>query len=291
MKISCVIIAKNESSCIAQCLESIKWIDQIIVCDTWSTDNTIEITRQYTDDIHHFEWCDDFSLARNYAKQFATNDWVLSLDCDEVLEEWWVQKLHDRINKLPYDADWVFINMWNWANANCNAIRLFKKDLDWKWKIHECISPRWSIESWWITIRYGRSDSHNTDPDLDLRIMQKVSEEEPFNTRNLFYLAREYYYYGKYSESEEIYLKYISLNSTHFNEVTDAYYMLAKIYWENGKWEWEKSREMLMKVIMRNVNFRSAYILMAQQMIDPLKKITWLKFAEIADNSNCLFIH
>ena len=46
-----------------------------------------------------------------------------------------------------------------------------------------------------------------------------------------------------------------------------------------------------MKVIMRNVNFRAAYNLMAQQMIDEKKRDTWLKFAEIADNSNCLFIH
>ena len=46
-----------------------------------------------------------------------------------------------------------------------------------------------------------------------------------------------------------------------------------------------------MKVIMRNVNFKAAYTLMAQQMIDDKKRATWLKFAEIADNSNCLFIH
>ena len=34
----------------------------------------------------HFEWCDDFARARNYVKSFATNDWILSIDADEVID-------------------------------------------------------------------------------------------------------------------------------------------------------------------------------------------------------------
>ena len=56
--------------------------------------------------------------------------------------------------------------------------------------------------------------------------MEKVAEEEPNNTRNLFYLAREYYYLNNYYQAEIVYKEYLSLKSPFFNEVTDAYYML-----------------------------------------------------------------
>lgn len=288
-KFSAVIICKNEEAMIEIMLKSIQWVDEIIICDTGSTDNTIEIARKYTDKVYSFPWIDDFWAARNYAKSFATNNWIISCDCDEEIEMWWIEKIKDIISKVDNSIDWIYVNMWNWASGYCEAVRVFRKELDWKWKIHECISTTNTISSW-VNIRYGRSPTHDQDPLLDFRIMKKVYEEEPNNTRNLFYLAREYYYLKEYDKSEEIYKKYISI-WTYFNEVTDAYYMLWKIYWENGKWQWELSREMLMKVIMRNCNFKSAYTFMAQQMIDEKKRTTWLKFADIADNSNCLFIH
>ena len=191
--ISVVIICKNESSCIAECLESVKLSDEVIVCDTWSTDNTVEIAKRFTDKIYHFEWCDDFSAARNYAKQFATNDWILSIDCDEVLiTENWIQPLRDMIDTHGDSIDAIKLDMWNWANMHWNAIRLFKKELDWKWSIHEVIDSQNSITSN-ACIRYWRSSSHDLDPDLDLRIMQKEHEKDPTNTRVMFYLAREYY--------------------------------------------------------------------------------------------------
>lgn len=288
-KISAVIICKNESLCIEKMLKSIQLVDEIIICDTGSTDNTIEIAKKYTDKIYNFTWIDDFWAARNYAKQFATNDWILSIDCDEEIQIWWIEKIKE-ILSINNEIDWLYINMWNWASWNCEAIRIFNKELNWKWKIHECISVTNALSSW-VTIKYGRSPTHDEDPYLDLRIMETVAIEETYNTRNLFYLAREYYYLKEYDKAESVYIKYLSLNSSFFNEVTDAYYMLAKIYWENWKWQWELSREMLMKVIMRNVNMRAAYTLMAQQMIDEKKHDTWLKLSEIADNSNCLFIH
>lgn len=288
-KLSAVIICKNEEVMIETMLKSIQWVDEVIVCDTGSTDRTIEIAKKYTDKVYSFPWVDDFQKARNYAKQFATNEWIISCDCDEEMEIWWIDKIKEIIS-INNEIDWIYVNMWNWASGNSNAIRVFKKELDWHWKIHECISPTNTLNSW-VTIKYWRSPTHDKEPLLDLRIMEKVLEEEPYNTRNLFYLAREYYYIRDYDLSELTYKRYLSLHSPFFNEVTDAYYMLAKIYWENGKWQWELSREMLMKVLLRNINFKAAHILMAQQMIDDKKRDTWLKFAEIADNSNCLFIH
>ena len=83
--ISVCVIAKNEADVLGRCLESVKGLDEIVVVDTGSTDNTKEIAKRYTDNVYDFVWCDDFSKARNFAIEQCTSDWILILDADEYL--------------------------------------------------------------------------------------------------------------------------------------------------------------------------------------------------------------
>ena len=87
--ISVCIIAKNEEKRIEKCLSSIKpYGFEIIVVDTGSTDRTKEIASRYADKILDFVWCNDFSAARNFSLQGASNDWIFMMDCDE-----WIKKI------------------------------------------------------------------------------------------------------------------------------------------------------------------------------------------------------
>lgn len=84
--LSVCLIVKNEEDTLERCLESVKEIaDEIIVVDTGSTDRTKEIALRYTNLIYDFEWCDDFSKARNESIRRATCKWVLVIDADEYL--------------------------------------------------------------------------------------------------------------------------------------------------------------------------------------------------------------
>ena len=66
--ISLCMIVKNEEKVLARCLDSIAdLMDEIIIVDTGSSDNTKEIAKKYTDKIYDFAWIDDFSAARNYS--------------------------------------------------------------------------------------------------------------------------------------------------------------------------------------------------------------------------------
>jgi glycosyltransferase involved in cell wall biosynthesis len=88
MKISSCLIAKNEAENISRCLESIKSIsNEIIVVDTGSTDNTVEIAKSFGARVFFYEWDNNFSNAKNYALDKATGDWIIFLDADEYLEE------------------------------------------------------------------------------------------------------------------------------------------------------------------------------------------------------------
>jgi tetratricopeptide (TPR) repeat protein len=80
------LIARNEERFLSQCLSSVKnLVSQIVLVDTGSSDRTIQIALEHGAEVHHFEWCNDFSAARNASLEHARGDWVLILDADEVL--------------------------------------------------------------------------------------------------------------------------------------------------------------------------------------------------------------
>lgn len=86
-RLALVMIARDESRCIARCLDSVRpHVDQMIVLDTGSTDATVEIAAACGAQVHRFAWCDDFAAARNAALDRSDADWNLILDADEWLE-------------------------------------------------------------------------------------------------------------------------------------------------------------------------------------------------------------
>ncbi len=82
------MIVKNEEKFLTGCLESvIDVVDEIIIVDTGSNDNTKKIAAEFGAKIFNFKWINDFSAARNYSLQKSTGDWILYLDADERLHQ------------------------------------------------------------------------------------------------------------------------------------------------------------------------------------------------------------
>ena len=97
--VSVVIIAKNEADNIAGALESVQWIEDVVVVDSGSCDETIEIAKRYTDRVTTRTW-DGYGAQKNYATGLAAHDWVLSLDADERVS----QELAEEIQALMRSA-------------------------------------------------------------------------------------------------------------------------------------------------------------------------------------------
>ena len=99
LPVTVCMIAKNEDIHIEECLKRLKPCRfEIVVVDTGSVDRTVETAKKYTDKVFHFDWCDDFSAARNFSISKASNDWVLIIDCDEYLENINLAGIDDILN-------------------------------------------------------------------------------------------------------------------------------------------------------------------------------------------------
>lgn len=100
MSLSVTIICLNEADGIGDCLESVRWADEIVVCDSGSTDGTLDICRRYTDRIFVDAW-QGFSAHKNLALERATKGWVFSLDADERV----TPELAQEIRRVTAEAD------------------------------------------------------------------------------------------------------------------------------------------------------------------------------------------
>ena len=144
-KISVVINTLNEEEHIDRVINSVKWADEIIICDMHSVDKTVEKAKKLGAKIVYHKKEDFVELARNFAVSKAANDWVLVLDPDEEMQESLRERLiqiSERMNQIDYVRiprknlifdEWVKSSMW-WPDLN---IRFFRKGkVSWTNQIH-----------------------------------------------------------------------------------------------------------------------------------------------------------
>lgn len=113
--ISLCMIIMNEERFLENCLNSVKdLVDEIIIIDTGSNDNSKEIAKKFTDKVYDFKWNDNFSDARNFSLSKASGDWILYLDADEVIAEFDKEKIK-KIIELN-EAEAYFFNWRNYTN-------------------------------------------------------------------------------------------------------------------------------------------------------------------------------
>ncbi len=229
MKISVVMIVKNEEVLLARCLESVREADEIIVCDTGSHDRTVEIARQFTDKVYtDYTWNDSYCEARNHAKRKATCDWILSIDADEFLENGF-QTVRNDVAQAQNAVD---VNLYHEHSRQWHQFpRLFRNapHIFWTEDIHNL--PNVAGEFIGKTdIVFGYSPAHALDPDRSMRILERSVRKNPKGIRNIFYLGREYYYRGRHEDAVKMLGRYV-IQSNAYSEKADAFMIMARAFW------------------------------------------------------------
>ncbi|MCB0729443.1 MAG: glycosyltransferase family 2 protein [Ignavibacteriae bacterium] len=102
-KISATIITFNEESNIEKCLQSLSWVDEILIVDSFSTDKTIEICKKYNCKIIQTEW-QGFGNTKKFAVDNAENQWIFSVDADEEISDQLKLKIQEILTNPQCDG-------------------------------------------------------------------------------------------------------------------------------------------------------------------------------------------
>ena len=141
--LSLSMIVKNEERYLKDCLDSVKGVvDEIILVDTGSTDNTKKIAEGFGAKIFDYVWKNDFTDARNFALSKSTGDWILYLDADERLNKNSVHELKNLTkskSKIGYHCRIINIDEISKRPSVMSYVRLFAKypGISFEGRVHE----------------------------------------------------------------------------------------------------------------------------------------------------------
>lgn len=248
------LIVKNEEAHIKNCISHlINGVDEIVIVDTGSTDKTIEISQSFEKvKVVEFEWCDDFSAARNAAFPHIESDWVFWVDADEYLLEEDIQcvreaaALFDSFN-IPVLLRVGIINEYEnaYSMSSYDAIRLFstKYGLRFTSKIHEqivitdekmLINGVMASNAVKIRLRhfgYRKSEVMQKDKvNRNIKLLKKMVDEDNKNPLWYFFLGRELFATGSFDEALKYFNDCIRLakNAPSFGRLLDVYTFLIR---------------------------------------------------------------
>jgi len=288
------MIVKNESKIILRLFDSVlPLIDTYCICDTGSTDDTVNMIKTYFDEKNIpgkvvFEPFKNFCYNRNFALQSAVgmSDYLLFMDADMILEI----KQFDK--KILGKADTYHLLQGNDSFYYQN-VRIVKNNglYSYAGVTHEYIntppnSTLASISKNMLFIRdIGDGGAKSDKFDRDIRLLTEGIKDEPSNVRYYFYLANSYYDHGDHDLAIDIYKKRIEMGGWN-QEVWYSYYriglchkhkgnMSAAIYsWMNGYDYLPERLEGLYEIInhYRNISKHKLCYKFYQFALDVLKK-------------------
>ena len=238
------MIVKNGEEHLAQTLESAKAIcDELVVLDTGSTDKTVEIAESFGAKVFHYDWIDDFGAARNASLSHCTGDWILWLDCGDIIpsesqKAFIALKENLATTGTQFDFVWAKINRGIDAEGNVvfafNTPRLARrrKGLKWVGAVHEYLDASnvnaLMAQGVWVDDPLAL---FNVPTDRNLKILQRLIDEGDTSTRTAYYYANELRDHKRWAEAIEAYNRFIAMEYYSW-EYYDSLCSLARCHHE-----------------------------------------------------------
>jgi glycosyltransferase involved in cell wall biosynthesis len=103
-RVSACVMTFNNEDLIQKCMENVKWADEVIVVDSYSTDKTVDICRKYTDRVYQRKW-PGFQDQSNYIVSLAKYEWILFTDADEIISPELYEEIQSHLNNNSNNWD------------------------------------------------------------------------------------------------------------------------------------------------------------------------------------------
>ena len=241
---SLCMIVKDEAKVLARCLDSIADVmDEIIIVDTGSTDDTKNIALKYTDRVYDFKWTGSFADARNFAASKACMDYIYTADADEYLEEEDKAKLINVKKVLLPEIE--IVQMIYCTPAELSTVynfeeeyrpKLYKRVRSFTWidPIHETLRTDPVVYDSGIRVQHRPQSRHTA---RDIAALERIAEKEILSKKLHHMYAMELYKSG----SDDDFLRAIPVfqatmeqDGRTMDEVKEAICVLARAYHIKG---------------------------------------------------------
>lgn len=275
--ISLCMICKNEEKTIGNALKSVKDIvDEIIVVDTGSTDNSIDIVKSYGGRVYKEEWKDDFSYIRNIALDKARGEWILILDCDEIINDTGKERILSYIKDNEKDKG-LNLRIASFINGKKrsieNSIRIFRNDknIRFKGKIQESVKES-------IIKNYGKEAIAFTDAqifnygndkdivDIEEKSKRNLSTLNSYEKKDIYYFFRLGNEFGKIGNFKNALQNYDEVMKILEEEKEDMSDLIPKIIINRTKAlhqlkMYKEEEDFLEKTTKKYSDFRDLYFM------------------------------
>lgn len=240
MKICVYTIAKNEEQFVQRWYESCKEADYIFILDTGSSDNTVKIAEEIGINVKTqvvFPW--RFDIARNVALDYIPKDidMCIALDMDEVLVEGWrdeLEKVHLSTTRPRYEY------VWSWNDDGSPSLVYggdkihSRNNYVWKHPVHEVLVCESNEVQEWCGLKIHHFPDHRKSRSQYFSLLELAVKEDPYDDRNSYYLAREYYFHNMLDKAKDEFKRHLSLKTSVWRpERSASMRYLAKCDQEN----------------------------------------------------------
>jgi len=234
--ISLALIVRDSSATLDKCLSTFKEVaDEIVVVDTGSVDNTVEIAKKYTDKVYFFKWIDDFSAARNFSFSKCTRDYILWVDSDDYILPEDIQKVKD----LDLSDKEIVICNYEYAHDEFNKSistvpreRIVKRSLGLLWEglIHEVLPLLGRTHITDISTHHNKQHGSS---ERNHKMLEEIVKINP-SPRNIYYLGKENFEMGLVEPAIKYLQMFVDKKEGFWEDQYQAYYKLAQIYMGKG---------------------------------------------------------
>jgi tetratricopeptide (TPR) repeat protein len=250
--VSLCMIVRDEERNLGACLAPIAALfHEIVVVDTGSRDRTKEAALRFTSHVVDFEWCDDFSAARNESLRRSHGDWIFWLDADDRLDSANVAKLRDLLRGLDDRPAAYFMDTVCSAQYECedsrliSHCRLFRRHpaLKWQGRVHEQLRPNLSQFGYELVasnvqiehVGYLSATEVQRKVQRDIRLLRMDYAINPNDTSTLLHLGLAHARMGNSSEARKLLLPLLSRDLVAADYVRQVYCVLTDLTLRDGQ--------------------------------------------------------
>jgi glycosyltransferase involved in cell wall biosynthesis/Tfp pilus assembly protein PilF len=259
IRLSMCMIARNSSRTISAALETIRpWVDEMIVLDTGSDDETPQLAEQLGARVFHTKWQDSFSTARNESIRHARGDWIVWIDSDDTIDAENGRKLRDLVESQQSPSTMGFVLQVRCpadpeASAYATAtvvdhVKLFRNipAIQFSGRIHEQVLPAirtLGCEVEWTDIFVVHSGSEHSDAARaskhrrDLRLLEMSLSESPDDTFHLFNMGMTLLDADRPAEALNFLCRSLQMVSPGESHTRKLFAFLAQAYTSLGRIE------------------------------------------------------